>query len=208
MKHDKASRKAELESKKVGRPTQYNYEVLLSKYSTGQYSIRELAREYNIPRSTLHQYINEKGAKKNTDAVRAVKKLTDGMNALERLKDPKNGNGEIVVQNADGSIRVVDNTLVLNEVIEIIKAKNPVFAKTLQSFSSKLLMKAFELLDKTDKPSDLNHLAGVLEKVNNTLQVIPKPPAIAQQFNIGKESEASVKREIKKIVFEINKREE
>lgn len=192
------------EKKKRGRKPKYVYDRVLARYQTGNYSIRELSKEFNIPRSTLAQFIKEKSVHKNTDAIKAVKSLTEGANALERLKE---GAGEALKKNTDGSspVKIVDNSLVVAEVIDIIKTKNPVFAKTLQSFSSKLLMRAFEMLEVADKPSDLNQLAGVIEKLNNTLQIIPKPPAIAQQFNFNKDEKEKQKTDIKKIVFEINK---
>lgn len=192
------------EKKKRGRKPKYVYDRVLAMYQTGNYSIRELSKEFNIPRSTLAQYISEKSVHKNTDAIKAVKSLTEGANALERLRE---GAGEALKKNTDGSspVKIVDNSLVVAEVIDIIKTKNPVFAKTLQSFSSKLLMRAFEMLEVADKPSDLNQLAGVIEKLNNTLQIIPKPPAIAQQFNFNKDEKEKQKTDIKKIVFEINK---
>lgn len=196
--------KSEIKKKGRGRKPKYAYDRVLAMYQTGNYSIRELSKEFNIPRSTLAQFIAEKSVHKNTDAIKAVKALTEGANALERLKNPvtydKNQNTDTLPQ-----IRIVDNTLVLEEVINIIKTKNPIFAKTLQSFSSKLLMRAFEMLEVADKPSDLNQLAGVIEKLNNTLQIIPKPPAIAQQFNFRKEDKEQRKEDVRKIIFEINK---
>lgn len=50
---------------------------------------------------------------------------------------------------------------------------------------------------------DLKNITSAIKDINDTLQVIPKPPALAQQININKENNNNIKEFVKTIEVEI-----
>ena len=78
-------------------------------------------------------------------------------------------------------------------MIEIVREKNPQFAKGFQAISSLILKRSAELLQKEGVTStDIANISKAMGNVNDTLGVIPKLPTIAQQINInGKSTEAN-----------------
>ena len=43
----------------MARPRSVPYDEIMAKYQTGQYSISQLAKEYNVGKSRLSEYINK-----------------------------------------------------------------------------------------------------------------------------------------------------
>lgn len=88
-----------------------------------------------------------------------------------------------------------------NEVIEIIREKNPQFAKGFQAISSLILKRSGEILQREDITSnDIANISKAMGNINDTLNVIPKMPTIAQQFNFGSKDKKS---ELKPIDIQI-----
>ena len=58
-----------------------------------------------------------------------------------------------------------------------------------QDLSNKVLKISNDLLDNgITNTKDLKNITSAMKDINDTLQVIPKPPAFAQQININKEN--------------------
>lgn len=153
------------------KKTKYNYDEIRIKYETGQYSLSQLAKIYGVAKSTLSEYFKEHAVYKSEHAPNAIASLTRGFNELEM----------IATENKPEHIRAK----IREEVLDIVSKKNPVFAKTLQALASQLLNKSFEMLERSKTPGELNNIANIMQKVNETLQVIPKTPStqIAIQNN-------------------------
>ena len=85
-----------------------------------------------------------------------------------------------------------------------MKKNNPQFLAKIQFISNSVLNKCKELLEnETLESKDIKNITGALKDINDTLQVIPKPPAIAQQFNFTKQDNTNKNVEIvEKIEFE------
>lgn len=158
----------ELNEKKPKRrnKTKTPYDEIIVKYQTGQYSLGQLSKMYGVGKSTLSEYLSNHNIIKSEHAPNAINHLSKGFAELELLKSEKNS--EQLVQ----------------ETLSIVRERNPQFARTLQELSSKLLDRAFIMLEQTTTPAELNQLGSVMQKVNDTLQVIPKAPLIALQNNI------------------------
>ena len=198
-------------SRKISIP----YKDIIPKYQTGYYSISQLAKEYNISKSTLSKYIKENNVRINERAQEATNALNEGFSTLEKIinerglkinerpKETQN-KGVIDTQNNDLTECKNINTLIVNEVIEIVKKKNPAFANIFQNLSGKILKISNDLLESgiTDT-KDLKNITSAMKDINDTLQVIPKPPAFAQQININKESNNTSKEFVKTIEVEI-----
>lgn len=150
--------------------TKYNYEEIITKYQTGQYSFGQLSKMYGISKSTLSEYIKKHEIEKSEHAPNAINHLSLGFSELAKINGENKPNEQI--------------SLIVEETLNIVKSKNPIFAKTLQALSSQLLNKAFAMLEKSTTTKELNDISNVMQKVNDTLQVIPKAPLIALQNNI------------------------
>ncbi|TLE07763.1 helix-turn-helix domain-containing protein [Helicobacter bilis] len=175
-------------SRKISIP----YKDIIPKYQTGYYSISQLAKEYNISKSTLSKYIKENNVRINERAQEATNALNEGFSTLEKIineRDLKINERPKETQNNDLIECKNINTLIVSEVIEIVKQKNPYFAYIFQDLSNKVLKISSDLLDSgITNTKDLKNITSAMKDINDTLQVIPKPPALAQQININKEN--------------------
>ena len=183
-------------SRKISIP----YKEIIPKYQTGYYSISKLAKEYNISKSTLSKYIEENNVRINEHAQHATNALNKGFSTLEKIINERGlkinehlqntqNKGFIDTQNNDLTECKNINTLIVNEVIEIVKKKNPQFANIFQNLSGKVLKISNDLLDNgITNTKDLKNITSAIKDINDTLQVIPKPPAFAQQININKDN--------------------
>lgn len=176
----------------MARPRSVPYDEIMAKYQTGYYSISQLAKEYNISKGGLCKYIKENNIRINERAQEATNALNKGFSTLEKIineRDLKINERPKETQNTELIEYQSNNTLIVNEVIEIVKKKNPQFANIFQNLSGKILKISNDLLDSgiTDT-KDLKNITSAMKDINDTLQVIPKPPALAQQININKEN--------------------
>ena len=175
-------------SRKISIP----YKDIIPKYQTGYYSISKLAKEYNISKSTLSKYIKDNNIRINEQARQATNALNSGFSALEKIINERDLQINEHLQNTQNNDLIECkniNTLIASEVIEIVKQKNLYFAYTFQDLSDKVLKISNDLLDnKITNTKDLKNITSAIKDINDTLQVIPKPPAFAQQININKEN--------------------
>ena len=183
----------------MAKPLNKNMETIATKYQTGQYGINELARMYKVDKSTISRYIKRHNITINQHAKDAINHLTQGLNEFNEICNGNTGN-TLSQQNQHLSISEIENAHknsvnLANEVIEIVREKNPQFAKGFQAISSLILKRSAELLQKDGVTSqDLTNVSRAMTNINQTLGVIPQMPTIAQQINInGKSTEANKK---------------
>ena len=188
----------------MARPRSVPYDEIMAKYQTGQYSISQLAKEYNVGKSRLSEYINKNNVRVSEQAIHTINTLNSGFSALEKMVSEQVSERPKETQNTELIEYQSNNTLIVNEVIEIVKKKNPQFANIFQNLSGKILKISNDLLDSgiTDT-KDLKNITSAMKDINDTLQVIPKPPALAQQININKEVNNNNKEFVKTIEVEI-----
>ena len=188
----------------MARPISVPYDEIMAKYQTGQYSISKLAKEYNVGKSRLSEYINKNNVRVSEQAIHTINTLNSGFSALQKMVSEQVTERPKETQNTELIEYQSNNTLIVNEVIEIVKKKNPQFANIFQNLSGKILKISNDLLDSgiTDT-KDLKNITSAMKDINDTLQVIPKPPAFAQQININKEANNTSKEFVKTIEVEI-----
>lgn len=176
----------------MSRKTSIPYKEIIPKYQTGYYSISKLAKEYNISKSTLCKYIKQNNIKINEQAQYATNALNKGFSTLEKIINERDLKINERLQNTQNKGLIATqniNTLIVNEVLNIVKQKNPYFAYIFQNLSDKVLKISNDLLDNgITNTKDLKNITSAIKDINDTLQVIPKPPAFAQQININKEN--------------------
>ena len=180
----------------MAKPLNKNMETIATKYQTGQYGLNELARRYKVDKATISRYFKKHGITINQHAKDAISHLTQGLNEFNEICN----NNTLNQQNQHLSISEIENAHknsvnLANEVIEIVREKNPQFAKGFQAISSLILKRSAELLQKEGVTSqDLTNVSRAMSNINQTLGVIPQMPTIAQQINInGKGAEANKK---------------
>ena len=180
----------------MAKPLNKNMETIATKYQTGQYGINELARMYKVDKATISRYIKRHNITINQHAKSAISHLTQGLNEFNEICN----NNTLNQQNQHLSVSEIENAHknsvnLANEVIEIVREKNPQFAKGFQAISSLILKRSAELLQKEGVTSqDLTNVSRAMSNINQTLGVIPQMPTIAQQINInGKSTEANKK---------------
>lgn len=193
----------------MARPKSVPYDEIIVKYQTGQYSINQLAKEYNVAKGGLSKYIKENNIRINEHATQAVNHLNKGFSTLEKIineHDLKINEHSQNTQNTEIIEYQNNNTLIVDEVIKIVKDKNPHFAYMFQNLSGKILQISNNLLNNgISDTKDLKNITSAMKDINDTLQVIPKPPAFAQQININKDNQNKTKEYIKNIEVEIIK---
>ena len=173
----------------MARPISVPYDEIMAKYQTGQYSISKLAKEYNVGKSRLSEYINKNNVRVSEQAIHTINTLNSGFSALQKMVSDQVPERPKETQNTELIEYQSNNTLIVNEVIEIVKKKNPQFANIFQNLSGKILKISNDLLDSgITNTKDLKNITSAMKDINDTLQVIPKPPAFAQQININKEN--------------------
>lgn len=174
----------------MAKPINKNMATIALKYQTGQYGLNELARIYKVDKATISRYFKKHNIAINQHAKQAINHLTQGLNAFNEICY----NAEINQQNGENGgmsdtelITAQQNAVNLaNEVIEIVREKNPQFAKGFQAISALIIKRSSEILQQADITSqDIANISKAMGNVNDTLGVIPKMPTIAQQFNFG-----------------------
>lgn len=188
----------------MARPRSVPYDEIMAKYQTGQYSISKLAKEYNVGKSRLSEYINKNNVRVSEQAIHTINTLNSGFSALQKMVSEQVPERPKETQNTELIEYQSNNTLIVNEVIEIVKKKNPQFANIFQNLSGKILKISNDLLESgITNTKDLKNITSAMKDINDTLQVIPKPPAFAQQININKEANNNNKEFVKTIEVEI-----
>lgn len=170
-------------SRKISIP----YKDIIPKYQTGYYSISQLAKEYNISKSTLSKYIKENNVRINERAQEATNALNEGFSTLEKIinerdlkinerpKETQN-KGVIDTQNNDLTECKNINTLIVSEVIEIVKQKNPYFAYIFQDLSNKVLKISSDLLDSgITNTKDLKNITSAMKDINDIASYTKTP---------------------------------
>lgn len=190
----------------MARPKHPKMDEIVTKFELGQGTATSLAREYGLDRSYLHNYFKKNGIRMNQQAKEAVTHLTYGYSKLQQVIDTpilnqhliknamieqqKLNNGAPVDREQIEVITAQERSIELaNEVMELVKKANPTFARSFQRISALMLKRSEEILEAEKISSnDIKNISQAVSNMNDTLNVFPKMPTIAQQFNIGKGS--------------------
>lgn len=187
-----------LPAKKWVEIVQYYISGHSTRETLEKYRISEKALFYQLNKRNIHKIIKDERELTADDLAELDKEpeFKDKLNAelkgtQERFEQTIQANkGDIIstdIANEAMRLKIYD------EVLPILKEKNPILAKNLSAISAKVMIRANALLDKDLTPRELNDVATALSKINDVLQIIPKTqPLIAQQFNIGAKQDKEV----------------
>lgn len=164
----------------------------LEKYRVGQQAFF-----YQLKKRNIHKIIEDERDLTPEDMAELDKEpaLKDKISA--ELKGTQDRFNAITQANKENIVTDIANEAlrlkIYDEVLPILKEKNPILAKNLSAISAKVMIRANALLDTDLSPRDLNDVASALAKINDVLQIIPKTqPLIAQQFNIGAKQDKEI----------------
>lgn len=174
----------------MAKPINKNMDLIVLKYQTGQYGLNELSRKYKVDKATISRYFKKHNITINQHAKNAINHLTQGLNEFNEIcynsKINQHFGENTQMSDIEVALAQQNAANLANEVIEIIREKNPQFAKGFQALSALIIKRSSELLQKENITSyDLANISKAMGNVNDALGVIPKMPTIAQQFNIG-----------------------
>lgn len=176
----------------MAKPINKNMKDITLKYQTGQYSINQLSRIYKIDKATISRYFKKHNIIINQHAKEAVESLTSGYVSLHKVLENDAINqhpqpNKTTINQQSDIINVNNQNIELaNEIIELVKQKNPQFAKGFQMLSTLMIKRSSEILQKDEiSSSDIANISRAVSNMNDTLGVFPRVPTIAQQFNIG-----------------------
>ena len=150
------------------------YEEIMTKYQTGLYTVEELSKEYKVRKSLINNYIKKHNVKIISEAHKAISDFKRGFSEVSKIA------------NSD-SLQIVNPTLLVDEIFDIVKKHNPKFASDFNIIFKKIIKASSNILEGDVDSRDIKNITSAFRDMNDVLQVIPKPPAIAQQININKE---------------------
>lgn len=163
----------------MGYKSKIDFEPMVVEWLTSNKSINSIAKENNIDESTLRKYLKVNKITKNPNVSEAISSLDRGLQNLAEIQSSESF-GLLPQEKAERL-----GMLIQQEIIEIVRAKNPEFARSLQVISAKVIKKTNELLDtEINTTRELKDVTAIMKDINDTLQVIPKPASINQQINI------------------------
>lgn len=166
------------------------YEQIMTKYQTGLYSVEELSKEYNVRKSAINNYIKKHNVKIITEAHNAISDFKRGFSEVSKIAN-------------DDNLQIVNPTLLVDEIFDIVKKQNPKFANDFNVIFEKVVKASSKILDGNVDSKDIKNITSAFRDMNDVLQVIPKPPAIAQQININKEQRKNNEHKPFNIMLEI-----
>lgn len=167
----------------MAKPVKIPYDKIVAKYKTGQYSLCSLAKMFKVSKSSLSAYFNKNAVKINEQAEQVINDFDKGFRGLSKLVDKQTTEQGVRLSPDNENI-----TLLVDEIFKIVKQRNPIFANNFNVIFSKVISQSNKMLDNDALlTKDLKNITSAMKDINDTLQVIPKPPAIAQQININKE---------------------
>lgn len=148
---------------KKGANRNVDWETIALEYRTGQASMCAVCKKYKVSKSGLSEYLKKRGqSKPDEHAINAIHSLNEGLIELSSVTDER----------------------LRDEVMEIIKRKNPTFALAFQKIATEVIKQTIETLNGGLNLADLKQVASIMKELNDTLQIIPKSPTITfSNFN-------------------------
>lgn len=164
----------------MAKPINKNMYNAILDYQTGQYSLCEVAKKWKIDKATLSRHFKKNNTTINQHAKNAIEYTNKGIYELgELIKEPEIK--QQLLENASSPL--------VDEVLHIIRSQNPQFARGFQAISTLILERSHDILTQEKITSgDLSNVSKAIANINDTLQVVPKAPSIAQQFNFNQQN--------------------
>ncbi|TLD91459.1 hypothetical protein LS64_012010, partial [Helicobacter saguini] len=147
----------------------FDYAVIIPKYQSGLYSIKELASMYKMDVRTLQRYIKKHNIEIDIDSKAFIA-------TFEKMLR---------------SLFMVENKLIQKELISYYSTKYPLLLDRVFLHSEIMLLNLKEIAKNIKTSNDLKLVTKTLKDLSKVLD-LARPPCVNQNINISKGSKGKI----------------
>ena len=173
----------------VANKTKFDYLPLFKAYENGM-SVAEIAKQYNINRTSFFNCYKRYKEKLDSNIAEAEHHLDKGLRAFENAvtninkqkKEAETKKGqerEILLKQAEANKQQLEKTL------HTLENSHGILAHQVIQVSSRALKKSYELLGDIQSAQELADITKSLKSITDALGIMPRTPMVAIQNNIN-----------------------
>ena len=185
----------------MANKTKFDYLPLFKAYESGEMSVAEISRKYNINRTSFFNCYKRYKEKIDSNIAEAEHHLDKGLKAFENAvtninnqkKEAENKKGqerELLLKQAEANKQQLERT------INTLENSHGILAHQIIQVSSRGLKKAFELLGDTHSAQELADITKSLKSITDALGIMPRQPMVAIQNNINNQGGANADKKL------------
>ena len=173
----------------MANKTKFDYLPLFKAYENGM-SVAEIAKRYNINRTSFFNCYKRYKEKIDSNIAEAEHHLDKGLRAFENAvtninkqkREAENKKGqerEILLKQAEANKQQLEKTL------HTLENSHGILAHQVIQVSSRALKKSYELLGDIQSAQELADITKSLKSITDALGIMPRTPMVAIQNNIN-----------------------
>ena len=173
----------------MANKTKFDYLPLFKAYENGM-SVAEIAKQYNINRTSFFNCYKRYKEKIDSNIAEAEHHLDKGLRAFENAvtninkqkREAENKKGqerEILLKQAEANKQQLEKTL------HTLENSHGILAHQVIQVSSRALKKSYELLGDIQSAQELADITKSLKSITDALGIMPRQPMVAIQNNIN-----------------------
>lgn len=173
----------------MANKTKFDYLPLFKAYENGM-SVAEIAKRYNINRTSFFNCYKRYKEKLDSNIAEAEHHLDKGLRAFENAvtninkqkKEAETKKGqerEILLKQAEANKQQLEKTL------HTLENSHGILAHQVIQVSSRALKKSYELLGDIQSAQELADITKSLKSITDALGIMPRQPMVAIQNNIN-----------------------
>ena len=173
----------------MANKTKFDYLPLFKAYENGM-SVAEIAKQYNINRTSFFNCYKRYKEKIDSNIAEAEHHLDKGLRAFENAvtninkqkREAENKKGqerEILLKQAEANKQQLEKTL------HTLENSHGILAHQVIQVSSRALKKSYELLGDIQSAQELADITKSLKSITDALGIMPRTPMVAIQNNIN-----------------------
>ena len=173
----------------MANKTKFDYLPLFKAYENGM-SVAEIAKRYNINRTSFFNCYKRYKEKLDSNIAEAEHDLDKGLKAFEnavtninnqkREAEKKKGQErEILLKQAEANKQQLEKTL------HTLENSHGILAHQVIQVSSRALKKSYELLGDIQSAEELADITKSLKSITDALGIMPRQPMVAIQNNVN-----------------------
>lgn len=192
----------------MANKTKFDYLPLFKAYENGM-PVAEIAKRYNINRTSFFNCYKRYKEKLDTNIAEAEHHLDKGLKAFEnavtninnqkREAEKKKGQErEILLKQAEANKQQLEKTL------HTLENSHGILAHQVIQVASKGLKKSYELLGDIHSAQELEQITKSLKSITDALGIMPRQPMVAIQNNVNSNGGANSDKKLEISVNFIN----
>ena len=173
----------------MANKTKFDYLPLFKAYENGM-SVAEIAKRYNINRTSFFNCYKRYKERLDTNIAEAEHHLDKGLKAFENAvtninkqkKEAESKKGqerEILLKQAEANKQQLEKTL------HTLENSHGILAHQVIQVSSRALKKSYELLGDIQSAEELADITKSLKSITDALGIMPRQPMVAIQNNVN-----------------------